>query len=594
MGDRGDVGELRRERCGDRRVTELDLRNFLVFHLGQLAHDRRGVELNVQRRQSSVLASLFETTGSAHLGGLALLAVSSDGLGSLLLRLDRIREQVGNDRRDGGRRLTEARRDPQLLLVDLLRAFFLLVLEDRLQVLLSTVQEGDANVGLLERADIVRAVAGHERNVAERLERGQDELFLRRRDAGVDPGVLNELVPRGTLVGKLLNGVSSHADVVLVEERRVEGRRWVDRDDDGLVDRAPGKFCRSQTRSVGTPGRSPMSTRQRTSLRGSTLRAVQNQSFTVDNLDILGDRDRREGVVSGNHDTAVRGVGEVLERLDRVRLERAVEDEETGKDEFRLDLVPRDAGRLVLVHAVDPLVAEREDTRATLGEPLVRLFVVGRDRSVHALERLGRALDGDESTDVGRAGLDERDGRHALELRRELEAAADGNRDVVLLASALLSRRNTVTRVELPLERIERGLLHRVSDDTIVEEDERVSRGESERGFQAGLVDRNQLLAVRRAVKVNLHQCHARQQFDASLTRRQQNSLNASNTLDDEVLAGDSASLVEAADVDATRKRNTERLGTEDRCRAGSGVREQQGRSAAAFQLEGLAHAGSA
>lgn len=69
--------------------------------------------------------------------------------------------------------------------------------------------------------------------------------------------------------------------------------------------------------------------------------------------------------------------------------------------------------------------------------------------------------------------------------------------------------------------------------------------------------------------KGSLYQCHARQQFDASLTRRQQNSLDASNTLDDEVLASDSASLVEAADVDATSERNTERLGTEDRCRAG-------------------------
>ena len=248
-----------------------------------------------------------------------------------------------------------------------------------------------------------------------------------------------------------------------------------------------------------------MSTRQRTSLRGSALRAVENQSFAVDNLDILGDRDRREGVVSGNHYTAVRGVGEVLERLDRVRLERAVEDEETGKDEFRLDLVTRDAGRLVLVHTVDPLVTEREDTRATLGEPLVRLFVVGRDRSVHALERLRRALDGDESANVGRTGLDERDGRHALELRRELEAAADGNRDAVLPASALPGRRDTVARVELPLERVESCLFHRVSDDTVVKEDERVSRGEGERSFQAGLVDRNQLLAVRSAVQERIH-----------------------------------------------------------------------------------------
>jgi len=40
-----------------------------------------------------------------------------------------------------------------------------------------------------------------------------------------------------------------------------------------------------------------------------------------------------ERVVSRDHDTAVRRIGEILESLNCVGLKRAVENEETGKDE---------------------------------------------------------------------------------------------------------------------------------------------------------------------------------------------------------------------------------------------------------------------
>ena len=112
-----------------------------------------------------------------------------------LLRLDDVRVHVRDGRRDGRRRLVEPGRDLELALVHLLDALQLLALRDLLQVLGRAVEQRDADVRLLERADVVRAVARHERDVAERLERREDVLLLRGRHACVDPRVLHEAVP---------------------------------------------------------------------------------------------------------------------------------------------------------------------------------------------------------------------------------------------------------------------------------------------------------------------------------------------------------------------------------------------------------------
>lgn len=93
------------------------------------------------------------------------------------------------------RRLAEPGRDLQLALVHLLDAFQLLVLCNLLEVLGSPVEQRDADVRLLQRADIVRTVACHERHVSERLERRQDGLLLRGRHARIYPGVLYDVVP---------------------------------------------------------------------------------------------------------------------------------------------------------------------------------------------------------------------------------------------------------------------------------------------------------------------------------------------------------------------------------------------------------------
>jgi hypothetical protein len=158
--------------------------------------------------------------------------------------------QVGNDGRNRRRGLLEAGGDVELLLVDLLGALLLLVLEDGLEVILGSIEEGDSNVGLLKRSDIVGTVSGHESDVAERLERGEDELLLSGRNAGVDPSVLDEDVPRFGLVGVLTKSGAGHADVVLLEEGDVEGRIGTDGDDDGLVGSPPGKVCRERRTSA--------------------------------------------------------------------------------------------------------------------------------------------------------------------------------------------------------------------------------------------------------------------------------------------------------------------------------------------------------
>ena len=69
--------------------------------------------------------------------------------------------QMRNSRRDGRRRLAERRRHLELHLVDLLDTFVFLVLCDLLEILHRAVEQCDADMGLLERTDIVCAVPSH-------------------------------------------------------------------------------------------------------------------------------------------------------------------------------------------------------------------------------------------------------------------------------------------------------------------------------------------------------------------------------------------------------------------------------------------------
>ena len=69
--------------------------------------------------------------------------------------------QMRNSQRDGRRRLAERRRHFELRLVDLLDTFIFLMLCDLLEILHCAVEQCDADMGLLERTDIVCAVPSH-------------------------------------------------------------------------------------------------------------------------------------------------------------------------------------------------------------------------------------------------------------------------------------------------------------------------------------------------------------------------------------------------------------------------------------------------
>ena len=99
--------------------------------------------------------------------------------GSALLRLHDVRVEVRDGRRNRRGWLVEARRDLKLTLVYLLEALHLLVLRDLLEVLGGAVEQRNADVGLLQRTNVIRTVARHECRVAERSERREDVLLLR-------------------------------------------------------------------------------------------------------------------------------------------------------------------------------------------------------------------------------------------------------------------------------------------------------------------------------------------------------------------------------------------------------------------------------
>jgi len=88
--------------------------------------------------------------------------------------------------------------------------------------------------------------------------------------------------------------------------------------------------------------------RRLTSFILSSFLEIQDQDFSIDNLDFPCDVSSSERVVSGDHDTSVRGICEILESLNSVGLEGAVENEETGEREGRFDLFTRDSSDLSL------------------------------------------------------------------------------------------------------------------------------------------------------------------------------------------------------------------------------------------------------
>ncbi len=139
-------------------------------------------------------------------------------------------------------RLVEPRRDAQLALIYLLDALQPLPLSNFLQILFRSVKQRNANVCLLQRANVVRPIARHERNVPKRLQSREDVLLLRRRHTRIYPCVLHKIVPRRPIL-KVPHRNARHADVVLVEEGLIEGCSHVDRDHFAFIHRAPDEVC---------------------------------------------------------------------------------------------------------------------------------------------------------------------------------------------------------------------------------------------------------------------------------------------------------------------------------------------------------------
>lgn len=165
---------------------------------------------------------------------LGLLMSARDGL----VRLDQLRVRVPQCGRRRWRGLVEPLRDLDLLLVHFFHPFQFLVLGNRFEIVLRAIEQGHTNIGLFERADIVRPVPGHERDVSRLAEGGEDECLLRRRDSRVHPCVLDEHLPRRQ-VFVLLQGGTGDANVVVAEQGWVERFRRVDGDNFGLFDVSP-------------------------------------------------------------------------------------------------------------------------------------------------------------------------------------------------------------------------------------------------------------------------------------------------------------------------------------------------------------------
>ncbi|KAI3487633.1 hypothetical protein L1887_48414 [Cichorium endivia] len=155
----------------------------------------------------------------------------------------------------------------------------------------------------------------------------------------------------------------------------------------------------------------------------------------------------------------------------------------------------------------------------------------------HGLERLGCTLDGDHHAAIARLVNYVVDGRHALESRRELEPAANLNAKAVR-AGLRVRRCEQVALVELPVHGLERGLLHGVTDEAVLEQNQSVSRGERQRRLGRSLLERDERrVAAGGAVDHALHL---------------------------EVFTSDGTGLVEAADVDTAGVGDAEGFGAED------------------------------
>lgn len=197
VGDGDDIGKFTRERSSNGRITELDSRRIcLILHLHHAIHHlvrhsrgRIGALLclicrlvpSLQRpcpRRDNRRDGIRFVLGCQLCGSDALLrSLPFDRL--LVVRVGRTRGiQVCDMERRGRRSLVETFRKAHLLLVDFLELGKAIMLCDTAEIILGTVQEGDTNVCLFQRADVVGSIATHESRVAGRFESVENEFLV--------------------------------------------------------------------------------------------------------------------------------------------------------------------------------------------------------------------------------------------------------------------------------------------------------------------------------------------------------------------------------------------------------------------------------
>lgn len=301
VGNGNDIGELRSKGRSNGGVTELDCWGLVVelielrLHhlLAELLLDAHGL---LFLRRSDISRAICRTVGQTlplRLLKHRLLMVRVGGAGRI---------QVGNVDRDRRLGLVEALHHLALLFVNLLHLGVAVVLANLVEVLPSTVEQRDTDMGLLERTDIVSAVTSHQCSVAHFLETEKDLLLLLRRYTSVDPGVAEDLLP-SRLASELSESVTGNTDVLRVDDVGRQRLGGIHGDVDLVIDTLPDKRL---TRLV-------------------MLGRVKDVAFAIDNLTLLSNMDRSQWVVTSNHDNTVARLIERTACLDSVRLEGALE-----------------------------------------------------------------------------------------------------------------------------------------------------------------------------------------------------------------------------------------------------------------------------
>ena len=556
VGNGDNVAELGGERSSDRSITKLERGRLVVIHVH--VHHTRGKLVGKGRRllsrgSLSLLRILVDESLGTSRGDSLDRSIVVEGLGKLLdsdtllrglalhgnlvVRVGRSRrvevsDQSG-DRRSG---LTPALHEINLLLVHILDLVVTGVFGNADEIFLSTVEESDTNVSLLEGTDIVGTVTSHESVVTHILETEQNVFLLLGRDTSIDPSVAEQSLP-ADLSLELGQSVTGNAKILGLDDLRIDGLGRVNLNVDLVINAAPDELLLAV---------------------GAVLGGIQNENITVNDLDLTGDVDSSKRVISSDHDDTVAALVEHLDGLLSILLERALEDKETGKDEVSLNVLALEVVDLAgtqLVFGSQLLVGESQNTGTAASKVLVGLFVVLGNGNQHLHDRLGRALDGNKGAAELLAGLgigsvDSGDGALTLQGTGELEAALDLD---VAIDGALGARLGLeqIVLAKRPAESSEGSLFHGITNNfTLIKSDKSVGGSQNKSGLQTGFINRGHVavstVGLARGVGAGMSEA------------------KSSNTLNNEILASQSTSLIEAGDIDTASEGDSEGLGAED------------------------------